>query len=299
MIGSVLGSLNVEPIPIDVEWNHQLYTRLAEYVQRAMTALDAIECGRSLEWITIWRVPIVDNSPDLSSAAPCSIVKDFLSRQIEDVYYYVQVKTEVAGETKFSYNRCRTGQQRTTAKPNKTEEVLRLLKVVDTQTAMSEISNARAEESRSDAAKWHAECLAKDRIINDRDIRIARLEAELEVAIANQAPLVDEVIAEKLGMKAMEFLEQWALTPSDKGYAAKVLKSVLNLMASIQGDDEVKRALLKRHKGPFEGVINAFNEVAEAAKLPGRLDLPPMPRLPRSTPTRKSVKALEVRRGNA
>jgi len=301
MIGLVLGSIKTQEIPSDVEWNTQTYTRLSEYVRIAMNSLDAIEHGRSMEWITIWRVPIVDKDPDLSSATPCSITTDFLSRQIEDVWYYVQIRTEVAQDTSFSHLRCRTGQPKPQEKKNKTEEHLRLLRSLDTQTALSEISNERAAASREDAAKWHSECLAKDRIINEREIRIRQLEAELESAIANQAPVVDDLVAEKLGTRALEFLETWATTPSDKGYAARVLQAVLSFMASIQHDEVVLYHIMKKHKPAFEGIINAFNEVAKAAKLPGSLGLPPMPKLPRESVisrSSKKIKQSEARRGS-
>jgi len=281
-------SLSVDEFPIDVKWSNQLYTRVSSNIAKLVPVLDGIEYGRSDKWITIWRVPIVGTEPDLSSAAPCSISADFLSRQLEDVWYYVQVRSEVSGEVSFDYIRCRTGPPRVADRGDKkTAENNRLLRSLDSQVAIGAISDARATAAREDAEKWHRECLAKDRRVNELEIEIARLKSDLDVAIQNQAPMIDDDVAEKLGGRLIDVLQQWATTPTDKGYAAKVLKSVLGFMVSIQGDDEVKRSLLLKHRPAFEGIIESFNDVMKSMSLPDQLRVPELPRARQQKKVRK------------
>ncbi len=279
---SIMSSLTVCEFPLDVNWSTQLYSRVSSEISKLVPVLDGIKYGRSDEWITVWKVSINGNEPDLSSASPCSISADFLSRQYEDVWYYVQVRSEVAEEVSFDHIRCRSGQPKTSDKGDKkTAENNRLLRSLDSQVALNQIDAQRATASQAEADKWHRECLSKDRIINDLEIKIKNITAELEAAIQNQAPMLDDEVAEKLGGRLIDVLQQWATTPTDKGFAAKVLKSILGFMVSIQDDDEVKRLLLLKHKTAFEGVVTSFNEVMTSIGLSDQLRIPELPRAKR------------------
>lgn len=308
MIDSVLPSIHARPFPTDVEWQVQLYSRLSEAIKKAATSLEAIQRGRSDEWITIWRVPISDGQPDVLSAAPCSLHTDFLARQLDDVWYYVNVHSEVALGTRDDFLRCRTGTPRvkntsacggscgtcgSACGSRPTEENTRLMRSLDSQTALVQISDERAIKSRADAEQWHSECLAHRQTIADLEIDISKLRAALDEAVANQAPVIENDVAEKLGGEILSLGTEWLSKPNDKGLAAKVLQAELNLMASIQFDDELKVILLTRHGPEFSELIDVFNEVAKASGLPGKLELPPMPRLVR----RSSKSSGSVRRG--
>lgn len=285
---SFMTSLTVCEFPADAHWSTQLYSRVKNEIEKLVPVLDGIEFGRSDSWITIWRVPINGNEPDLSSASPCSISADFLSKQYEDVWYYIQVRSEVADDVSFEYIRCRTGQSKTSdSKDKKTAENNRLLRSLDSQVALNQIDAARAKSAQEEADKWHKECLAKDRRNNELEIEVSNLRAQLEVAIQNQAPMLDDEIAEKLGGRLIEVLQQWATTPTDKGYAAKVLKSVLGFMVSIQDDNDVKRLILLNHRPAFEGVVESFNDVMKSIGASEQLRVP---ELPRARPTRKARK---------
>ena len=277
MIGGLPVIPAAGPLP-EVPWLLESYKRVASLVRSLVPTLDAIERGRSDEWITVWQAPDVANAPDKSQALPCSRDLDFLARNQTDCWYFVRVSTEVAGEHRSQYFQCRARVDLDgAASITESREKADLLRSLDTQTAMATIESERAKDARSEADKWHREGLERDRKINRLEMEIERLQSRLEAAEAEQAPIVADEVADKLFDKGLSLVQLWASTPTDTGHTAKVLAASVNLMCAIQDDRAIVRLLITRHRAPFASFVNTFNEVAAAAKLPGGLSVPRLP----------------------
>ncbi len=269
-----------EDFPRDATWKTGSYQQTADMVRSLVPTLDSIERGRADQWIKVWHVPIGEDGPLFAEATECSRQKEFLSKHQSECWYYVRFRMEVAGVATTHYVRCKARAEADGGN-GESREKQDLLRMLDTQTALAAQEGERANASRDDAARWHAESLAKDVKIAMLDIKVAQLEHDLAVAVAEQAPILSDEAGEKLFTKGLELLKLWGLTPTDKGLAAKALKATLKLMLAIQNDSEIVRLLLVRHRGTFAEFIGTFNQVAESLGLlkQAELELPRMPRL--------------------
>lgn len=281
MISAGLPTIVAGPLPSEVDWRTGSHVVIADTVRSISPGLDAIERGRADQWISVWRVSADLNFED---SYPCSR-KELLSKhQGEPCWYYVRFISEVAGVKKEEYVRCKAVASADGSSDSR--EKSDLLRMLDTQTGVAIQEGARADAARELADDLHGQCLAKDRQIAERDIQILRLRSDLDAAIENQAPVLSDDAATQLFGKFNDLIKLWAITPTDKGLAASIMKAMLGFMTSIQDDVPLVRALMTRHRPAMQALVNAFNVSSVAIGVNAKLTVPKYHALP-AKPTKK------------